>query len=491
MTHIMVRYKVVRDNTGIASDIPVILTEFGPLMPLVEYVIKHLHVVSESTLSKLMQAVGLLLEYIEANYDCYDDSQSLFEGFVQRLYTGTVGEDGQDPSGLYWNGRTPQVVRAIVGQITKFSDWMNQNQGTRPLNPWREATRSEERLAWAAWHHKRHRAFLAHTWDRESASMAMTRARNALLKQTPVIDHDTVKCFPEARISDLLFKGFIVPGKKKSPRIEERLNLRNILITMLMHYGGLRISEVFHLYVHDVMPDPLNPSRAFVRVFHPSLGQAPLDWIDAHGKPQKCNREMYLRGKWGMLPRNKYPSTHAWHAGWKGNALDSKNYSMDVNWFPSWAGEVFWKLWVFYMAQRASLEGDHPFAFVTLKGKPYSIDAFEDAHSSAVRRIGMTPAKALGTSDHGHRHAYGQRLTDAGIDPILRQKALHHKSIESQVVYTEPSRAKLNRELEAASERAENGAAGSTAPPDFIAYGFEDVDPLGLMSGPHPKLRRT
>lgn len=103
----------------------------------------------------------------------------------------------------------------------------------------------------------------------------------------------------------------------------------------------------------------------------------------------------------------------------------------------------------------------------------------------------MTPAKALGTSDHGHRHAYGQRLTDAGIDPILRQKALHHKSIESQVVYTEPSRAKLNRELEAASERAENGAAGSTAPPDFIAYGFEDVDPLGLMSGPHPKLRRT
>jgi hypothetical protein len=38
---------------------------------------------------------------------------------------------------------------------------------------------------------------------------------------------------------DLLFKGFIVPGKQKSPRIEERLNLRDILITMLLHYGGL------------------------------------------------------------------------------------------------------------------------------------------------------------------------------------------------------------------------------------------------------------
>lgn len=68
---------------------------------------------------------------------------------------------------------------------------------------------------------------------------------------------------------DLLFQGFIVPGKQKSPRIDERLNLRDILITMLLHYGGLRMSEPFHLYVHDVIHDDTAPGTALVKVYHP------------------------------------------------------------------------------------------------------------------------------------------------------------------------------------------------------------------------------
>jgi integrase len=132
-----------------------------------------------------------------------------------------------------------------------------------------------------------------------------------------------------------------------------------------------------------------------------------------------------------------------------------------------------------------------PYAFVTREGKPYSIDAFEDAHATAVKRIGLVPAKALGTTPHGHRHAYGQRLSDLQLDAIFLKKALHHKSLESQTVYTEPDRVKLNRAIDAAlarAEKAEDGAA--LPPPDFLAYGFKDVDPLGLFSGPNPKLLR-
>lgn len=489
MTHVVARYKVVRDNTGIVTEIPVILTEFGPLMPLVHYLLKHQHILSESTIDKLVQAVGLLVDFIEANHSCYTDPTDLFQGFVQRLYTGTVGLDGADPSDLYWNGRKPPVVRALVVQLSKLSNWMVDELGTEPLNPWRQASRAEERLAWAAWHHRHNRSFLAHTMGRETAGIDMTRARNALLQKTPVIDHEAVKHFPEDRVSDLLFRGFIVPGKQKSLRIEERLNLRDILMTLLMHYGGLRMCEPLHLYIHDVLPDPMNPKRAWVRVFHPSLGQAPDDWLDEKSKPIRCDRATYLRGRWGMLPRTDHPSTHTLHAGWKDNALDSKAHYMDVNWFPSWAGELFWMLWAFYMAQRAQLHCDHPFAFVTLKGKPLGKNAFEKAHKAAIRRIGLTPAKSLGTSPHGHRHTYGQRLTDANIGPIYRKKALHHKSLESQAVYTEPDRAKLSRLLDAATQRAQNGEEGpALPPPDFLAYGFKDVDPLGLMSGPNPKL---
>lgn len=489
MTHVVVRYKVMRDNTGVQEEIPVIITEFGPLKPLIHYILKYRRVSSESSINKLVQAVGLLIDYMQANHDCYDNARELFEGFVHRLYTGTVGVDGTDPSDLYWDGLKPLVVRALVNHLSKFSDWMTEELGTTQLNPWRQATRAEEQLAWAAWHHKRNRAFLAHAMNRDTAALEMSQARNVLLQKTPIIDHEAVKFFPDDRIDDLLFQGFIVPGKQKSSRIEERLNLRDILITLLMHFGGLRVSEPFHLYVHDVTPDPTNPGSAYVRVFHPSLGLAPDDWFDARGKPVRCNRATYLRGKWGLPPRTDYPSSRTLHAGWKGNALDSATHSMDINWFPTWAGELFWKLWVFYMGHRAQLSCDHPYAFVTRAGKPYSIDAYEDAHRNAINRIDLTPAKVLGTTPHGHRHAYGQRLTDAQIDPIFRKKALHHKSLESQVVYTEPDRKKLSRLLEAATQRKQSDANGlAPSPPNLLTYGFDDIDPVGLISGPNPRL---
>ncbi|NDV13811.1 gamma-mobile-trio recombinase GmtY [Crenobacter caeni] len=491
MTHTVVYYKVVRDNTGIHEEIPVILTEFGPLQPLIHYILKHQYMLSESSTIKLVQAVGLLVDYMEANHAFFDSPADLFTTFVQRLYSGTVGVDGSDPSGLYWDARKPPVVRVLVNHLSKFSDWMAQEQGTQPLNPWRQATRAEEQLAWAAWQHQKNRAFLGHTMRIDVAALKVSQARSVLLKRNPVIVHEPVKYFPADRMVDLLFKGFIVPGKQKSPRIEERLNLRDILITMLLHYGGLRMSEPFHLYIHDVIPDDTAPGEALVKVYHPSLGLAPPDLRDAKGKPVACDRATYLRDKYGLPPRTDYKSSHTLHAGWKGNALDSKQHFMHVHWVPRWAGELFWKLWVFYMAQRDRLNPDHPYAFVTREGKPYSIDAFEDAHAKAIKRIGLTPAKALGTTPHGHRHAYGQRLSDLGLDAIYLQKALHHKSMESQLVYTAPDRVKLKRAIDAAlakAEKADDGAA--LPPPDFLAYGFRDVDPLGLFSGPNPKLLR-
>lgn len=489
MDHTTVRAKIHRDNTGVVTEIPVIMTEHGPLEPLVDYLLDKANRRSQSWMNKLIQAVGLLLDYMAANHDCFDDPKELFATFSQRLYTGTVGLDGIDASGLYWKGiGNSRSVKLLTGPLSEFSDWMAEKKGAKPLNPWRQATQSEEMLAWFAWHQKRKRSFLGHNWDHDKASLAMSRARNTLLKQTPVIDHDEVKFFLEEHIHDLLFKGFIVPGMQNNPRLEKRLNLRDILITLLMHYGGLRMSEPFHLYVHDVSPDPMHLERALVRCFHPSMGTAPHDWHDAKGKPIRCNREAYLRGKYGMRPRYEYASTDQLHAGWKDSALDNKGHYMEVYWYPTWAGELFMKLWVLYMARRAQLKCVHPFAFVTLEGKPYAIDSFARAHRRAVERIGLKPAKSLGTTPHGHRHAYGQRLADAGIDPLIIMKAMHHKSLESQIVYTEPGRTKLKRALEDATQRKKGDVVLS--PPDFLEYGFKDVDPLGLLSGPNPKLKR-
>lgn len=97
MTHTVVYYKVVRDNTGIHEEIPVILTEFGPLQPLIRYLLKDRHVSSGSSTNKLVQAVGLLIDYMAANHSAFDNPHDLFNTFVQRLYSGTVGSTATTP----------------------------------------------------------------------------------------------------------------------------------------------------------------------------------------------------------------------------------------------------------------------------------------------------------------------------------------------------------------------------------------------------------
>jgi len=480
MDHVTARFKVISDNTGVATEIPVIVLESGPLLPLVDYLLEHSRTRSFSWMIKVTQGVGLFLDYMSANQDCFDDPKKLFKTFMLRLETGTIGEDGYDPSGLGWFGMRASTGRQLTYSLSEFFNWMAENYGTKPVNPWREATNYEEKLNWAAWHQKHNRAFLGHTWSREGASSVVKRAR-AMMKRAPVVNCEGVKFFPEDRFNDLLSRGFIVPGKQKSRRIQERLNLRDILITMLMHYGGLRISEPFHLYVHDVMPDPADRSRAYVRIFHPSEGDAPPDWLDAKGKPIECKREAYLRSKYGLRPRNMYYLSDQLCAGWKNNALDSKKNYIDVHWFPLWSGEMFLKIWTLYMIQRIQKACDHPFAFVTAEGKPYAIDSFMFAHRRAVERIGLTPAKDLGTTPHGHRHAYGQRLQRLDVTKPTIKKAMHHASIESQEVYTEASNAKVMRELDAAMARLE---AGQSQAPDFLSFGFEDVDSLGLFYNP-------
>jgi len=492
MTHTVIRMRVVSDNTGVHDVLPVIVTDRGPLVPLVLFMRSPQARPGRSSQEKLVQVVGLLLDFMEANHHCFDNPAHLLAAFVERLYTGTVSTDGEDPSGLYWTAKSAVSVKQLVGILSRFSDWLVEHQDAKPLNPWREATAVEQRLAWAAWHHKKNRSFLAHTMSRDTARLEMSRARNVLLKRTPVVDREAAKFFPEDQIENLLFRGFTVAGKRKSSLLHERLNLRDMLISMLMHYGGVRMSEPFHLYVQDVISEPSDPNQAFVRIYQPSEGLAPPDWKGPDGKPMKyINRRDYLRGKHQLLPRNEYWKTDNLFAGWKGGALDDKTQFMRVFFFPTWTASYFWQLWKLYLIQRAMMNCMHPFAFVTAKGAPYSVQAFKKAHKAAVERIGLVAAKALGTTPHGHRHAYGQRLTEADIDPIFRKKALHHRSLESQVVYTEPDSKKLLQAMTAAEERAQRGeSAVHFTPPDLLAHGFKDVDPLGLLSGPRKLLRK-
>jgi len=220
---------------------------------------------------------------------------------------------------------------------------------------------------------------------------------------------------------------------------------------------------------------------------------APNDWLDEKGQVIRCNRSAYLIGKHMMRPRNQYPKNSSLHAGWKSPFLDhQRDLYMHVHWFPRDWGRLFKQIWDAYLLQLVQIERHHPFAFVSFDrksaGKPYSLTSFREAHARAVERIGLNPAKTEGTTCHGHRHAYGQRIKRIG-DPMITRAALHHVSLESQLVYTEAQICEVTQQLEEASALL-NVGSNTMQPIDFTAYGFEDIDPLGLMSGPRPLLKK-
>ena len=495
---VQVRAKVITDSTGAVAEIPVLLSSEGPLEPLVDYFLWRRHDRSVAWMRKVTQAVSLLLAYAKANGTDFENSRELFRHFVQRLYSGTLGEDGRDPSGLYWLPMRGKAAAMLLACLTDFSNWLAEQQGTAPLNASRMASGYDAILALAASEHRRSRAFLGHTWGAPKPRSGEVRVRSTLPRRgVAFADEEAAIAFPEKHFSDLLLRGLVRRGYAHDPDPYRRLNLRDCLITLLMHGAGFRLSECFHLWVHDVQPDPHDPTLALVRIHHPCEGNAPEDWFDERGQVIRCNRAAYLAGRYARRPRNELLGSEA--AGWKHPALDGR-YFMQAFWFPTDLGRLFWQLWKLYLRELVQIGRVHPYAFVVLvgtgTGRVYCVENYKQAHRRAVERIGLAVSRLGGTIPHGHRHAYGRRLARAGVDPVLRKKALHHKALGSQAVYTTPNLAEVTRALTAAAGRLDALASEARAVKptlelaQLLAFGFEDIDPDGLLSGPSPKLLR-
>lgn len=104
MRHVKVMAKTIRDNTGLNIEIPTILVEqngeITPLWSLHQYLVKN-QLMSNTWHNKLIQAVGLLLDYIDANHNCFSNPKDFFESFVNTIYSGTINDEGYDPSGFF------------------------------------------------------------------------------------------------------------------------------------------------------------------------------------------------------------------------------------------------------------------------------------------------------------------------------------------------------------------------------------------------------
>lgn len=370
----------------------------------------------------------------------------VLRAFVETLLAGTQHLREPERRGLNWPPCAAPRASRLLFLLNGFCDWLCNRTGRPVVNAWRTATAAERCMA-MRWQDRRSANALVKTASRRLRHEAATRGRSVRVR--PYGDPPgPVKAFDAKLFPRLLLHGF----RRRAPwgaALARRFRLRDMLIAILQHGGGLRISEAFHLWVGDVGVDPDNPDSALVYLYHPSKGAPPR----SEGAQYKSRKDC-LQHRYRMGPRHR--AEGRLHAGWKRLALcEPRLHRARVHWFAPFWGELFLTLFNAYCSVRT--KAPHPFLFVSEnkkhRGDPYTLAAYEQAHACAVRRIGLVPAKDRGTTPHGHRHAYGRALKRAGVDRLIVMRAMHHRSPDSQDVYTEADISEVSRTLCEASAR--------------------------------------
>ncbi|MEZ9862488.1 gamma-mobile-trio recombinase GmtY [Vibrio breoganii] len=411
---------------SLSHNLPAIFTESGLLISHLRYLYSN-RSKSPSWMERNTFAVEFLLKFIECQVSNFSLATDLLRAFVEALQFGTI-QDGQDNSGLFWSPRRNEDVNVLLHHITDYCDYLDTIHGTDlpKLNPLRKATHAEECMRWCAYYRRHSRSFLNHLAKPSTQQFSLARVIHG--PERHLVDVEEVYRFSEDRIEDLLLHGFVSASGEP--------DYASQLIVMLMHFGGLRMSECFHIYTDDISIDYKSGS-ALVSVYHPSDGKSPDERFS--------KRSEYLAHKYRLNPRNEYSRSHRLYAGWKGPLLTNSNLSFDVMFYPASKAVEFTLLLQQYLSTRPTSES--PFLFVNSKGKPESKKNFHQKHNRAVQRIGLEPCKLLGTTPHAHRHAYGYRLGQGGFSQLEIQKAMHHKSPDSCLVYLKPSDGEVRQKM--------------------------------------------
>lgn len=431
------------DQTGREVPLPAIFTESGLLISHLRYLSER-RSKSASWKDRSVFAVLLLLRYINANQGLFSQTTELLRSFTQALTEGTINPSTlEDPSSLYWKPRRLDDARALLGHLTSYTDWLadRANHKRERANPFRKAKSTEQRLNWCAYYQKQARVFLNHLADKQEASKNAALIRGIQSSDVPVISTPSVKRFPESEIRNLLEQGFIRSYTNESMHETTRVDYKNQAITLLMHFGGVRKSEVFQLYLSDIVVDR-ERSEAIVRIYHPSDGTPP--------ESRYHTRREYLEREFQLRPRTEYLKSERLHCGWKAPLLSDPSGYFQVHFFPPEIATEFLLCWSNYLRyQRVDPPSStpHPYAFTNSYGNPETLKNFQRLHCAAVRRIGLEHKKYFGTTEHGHRHAYGYRLAEHGFNQVGIQKAMHHKSPDSCLVYIQPSDPELREKM--------------------------------------------
>ena len=361
------------------------------------------------------------------------------KAFGVDLRDGTIRNEEdtpEDPTGLWWRSTSIRNANLACSRITRFSDWCAEEFGTVPLNPERPLASAAEQIRyWAAWGRVKKGSLLGHLKTAEQARDGAKWTR-AVKQERELKGIKDPKKFPEELISALLSEAWLVCPT--ATLIHERYDLRGLAISLLLLYGGLRISEALLLWAIDIPNSPDDPGNEPLEVHHPSEG-----WVQIRnertGALERLRRADYLIRSCGRRPLTQEVGRQ--YAGWKNPLLtDVNRKTIRVFWLDQDAAEMFYVCWRAYLLHSRPVVLRTPWAWLTKEGQPIGVAAFEELWATAMRRIGIKADKNAGTSPHGLRHRYGTwwnflEFDNDQVRDKFAQIALHHQSLFAQEVY--------------------------------------------------------
>ncbi|MRT00142.1 hypothetical protein GJQ57_15990 [Ralstonia pickettii] len=376
------------------------------------------------TVSKAAKAIGLLYDYYVLDQRCPTLDERGLHLLIRQFYEARR----YGCESLGWRPVSLKTALDDLEYVGQFSTFCQDNYGHMEAHPSERvlvsAMSNREFNNWLAQGHGRKRFdLLYHTYgaSQEGQGFVTRRVFRPEAGQSKRIR--SAKYFPPEHVLDF---------------ISRAANTRDALCWLLIFYGGVRISELMHLYVRDISLDQRS-GMARVVLAHPREGK--IQWTTRRGTLRNGIRADFLDERYQRVPRQDFATYHPERAGWKGMKYDDEQRREGwIYWSDPRMGQLFWKLHKEYMRSvRLRVSDNHPYYFVSIKddafGEPLKLKNLRDQFYGNARRIGLSPSQD-GVNPHGGRHFYGYfGATWLRLSKEKLQVLMHHASVLSTEVY--------------------------------------------------------
>lgn len=475
------------------SSIPLLVYGNGLVSRLAYNFITTPRFSGKSTTAKdqAVKAIGLLHDFYSkftlGNTDSHHKPERLLDEFCNALLNGTVQASGHCHYGLFWQPKSWEQAAIYIRNTADFTHYLYEEHDLDMPSPIELLFRDDVKTA----HHQELKAYYSLLFHLKSGSK-ITKGSNYSHFSSSLATQGAeskTRTFPSEHVWPMIFDGCKrtrTPRKTSHPRYSDTFNVRNQLAYLLIFFGGLRESNLFHIYANDIFLG--NEGLARVNLYHPVKGSI-QHHPPGNDRPILLRRQEFLQQQYGLVPRNTLHKKMPLFAGWKSLLLTQgkPNYYSQVHWLAKKAGKLFWDLHTLYISQIRPTNCNHPYYFVSLNddnyGEPMKISAFLDSFRTSVKRIGLKPSKLYGTTPHGGRHFYGLSAADLKIDPRVRQVMMMHKHIMSQHRYQIPQPATIDRMISEAFSKQSNKAtkkvnsdSSRTSFYDHLSYLASEID---------------